>query len=160
SGFARVPFGDAEALVSFLSREGPRTAAFIVEPIQGERGVHPAPTGYLAAARAACERHNVIFIADEIQTGLYRTGPAFAEQDEGVIPDVLLVAKALGGGIFPLGACLVNERAWDAGFALAHSSTFANNNLASVAALAVLREMRSPPFQENAIASAARLGEG
>jgi len=159
-GFARVPFGDVEALASFLSREGPRTAAFIVEPIQGERGVHPAPRGYLAAARAECARHDVIFIADEIQTGLYRTGPAFAVHDEGVIPDVLLVGKALGGGIFPLGACLVNECTWDAGFALAHSSTFANNNLASVAALAVLREMRSPQFQENASASAARLADG
>jgi acetylornithine/succinyldiaminopimelate/putrescine aminotransferase/predicted amino acid dehydrogenase len=160
SGFARVPFGDAQALEAFLAIEGQRTAAFIVEPIQGERGVFCARPGYLAAARDACSRHGVAFIADEIQTGLHRTGPAFAIHDEGVVPDILLVAKALGGGVFPIGACLANERFWDEDFALAHSSTFANNSLACIAGLAVLRKMGSEEFRQNAARSAQRLNDG
>ena len=160
SGFARVAFGDIEALDAFLRKHGRLTAGFIVEPVQGERGVFEPPTGYLRDARQRCEDHGVAFIADEIQTGLFRTGSLFACDQDGVSPDVLLLAKPLGGGLFPLGACLVTERFWDAGFALGHSSTFANNNVACAVGLAVLREMQKPDFQRNLADVSVRLGRG
>ena len=103
AGFDTVPYGDADALDARLARDGAEIAAFIVEPIQGRRGAHAPPAGYLARARAACTRHGVALVADEIQTGLGRTGTLFACEREAVAPDILLVAKALGGGLFPLG---------------------------------------------------------
>ena len=111
AGFDTVPYGDADALDARLARDGADIAAFIVEPIQGRRGAHAPPPGYLARARAACTRHGVALVADEIQTGLGRTGTLFACEREAIAPDVLLVAKALGGGLFPLGACLTSELA-------------------------------------------------
>ena len=141
AGFDTVPYGDADALDARLARDGAQTAAFIVEPIQGRRGAHAPPPGYLARARAACTRHGVALVADEIQTGLGRTGTLFACEREAVAPDVLLVAKALGGGLFPLGACLASERLWSDDFALRHLSTFANNNLACLAGIVTLREL-------------------
>ena len=160
SGFARVAYGDIAMLATFLGEHGRQTAGFIVEPIQGERGVFEPPRGYLKAASQLCEEHGVAFIADEIQTGLFRTGLAFACDLDAVVPDLLLIAKALGGGVFPLGACLVTERAWDPEFALCHSSTFANNNVASAVGLAVLRELRERTFQDNLVNIAARLERG
>jgi acetylornithine/succinyldiaminopimelate/putrescine aminotransferase len=141
AGFDTVPYGDAEALDERLDRDGGDIAAFIVEPIQGRRGAHAPPTGYLARARQACTRHGVALVADEIQTGLGRTGTLFACEREAVAPDVLLVAKALGGGLFPLGACLASDRLWSDDFALRHLSTFANNNLACLAGIITLREL-------------------
>lgn len=141
AGFDTVPFGDADALDARLARDGAEIAAFIVEPIQGRRGAHAPPAGYLRRARAACTRHGVALVADEIQTGLGRTGTLFACEREGVAPDILLVAKALGGGLFPLGACLATERLWSDDFALRHLSTFANNNLACLAGLVTLRAL-------------------
>jgi len=137
-GFARVPFGDADALEACLARDGARVAALFLEPIQGERGVVVPPPGYLARARELCTRHGVALVLDEVQTGLGRTGALFACEHEGVEPDLMLIAKALGGGLFPLGACLVAERFWDDGFALRHTSTFANNNVACRVGVAVL----------------------
>jgi acetylornithine/succinyldiaminopimelate/putrescine aminotransferase len=141
AGFDTVPYGDADALDERLARDGAEIAAFIVEPIQGRRGAHAPPAGYLARARQACTRHGVALIADEIQTGLGRTGTLFACDREAVAPDVLLVAKALGGGLFPLGACLASDRLWNDDFALRHLSTFANNNLACLAGIVTLREL-------------------
>jgi len=141
AGFAQVPYGDAEALEARLERDGRETAAFLVEPIQGRRGAHAPPPGYLARARAACTRHGVALVVDEIQTGLGRTGRLYACQEEEISPDLLLVAKALGGGLFPLGACLVGEGWWNDDFALRHLSTFAGNNLACLAGLVTLREL-------------------
>jgi acetylornithine/succinyldiaminopimelate/putrescine aminotransferase len=141
AGFDSVPYGDGDALEARLARDGAETAAFIVEPIQGRRGAHAPPDGYLARARAACTRHGVALVADEIQTGLGRTGTLFACEREGVAPDVLLVAKALGGGLFPIGACLATEQLWTDDFALRHLSTFANNNIACLAGLVTLREL-------------------
>ena len=141
AGFDSVPYGDADALDARLARDGAETAAFIVEPIQGRRGAHAPPAGYLARARAACSRHGVALIADEIQTGLGRTGTLFACEREAVAPDILLVAKALGGGLFPIGACLASEASWNDDFGLRHLSTFANNNLACLAGLVTLREL-------------------
>jgi len=141
AGFERVSFGDGDALARKLERDGDRVAGFLLEPIQGERGVHPAPPGYLRRARELCSQYGVALILDEIQTGLGRTGQFFACQHEGVRPDLLLVAKALGGGFFPLGACLVSRAFWDERFALGHSSTFANNNIACRVGEAVLEEV-------------------
>ena len=106
AGFDTVPYGDADALDARLAQDGTDVAAFIVEPIQGRRGAHAPPAGYLARAREACTRYGVALVADEIQTGLWRTGTLFACEREAVAPDVLLVAKALGGGLFR------SARAW------------------------------------------------
>jgi acetylornithine/succinyldiaminopimelate/putrescine aminotransferase/predicted amino acid dehydrogenase len=138
SGFLHVPFGDAAALADLLARDGDRVAAVLLEPIQGERGVHLPPRGYFAAVRQLCDRYGAALVLDEVQTGLGRTGRLFACEHEGIEPDVLLLAKALGGGLFPLGACLCSAALWDERFALRHSSTFANNNVACRVGRAVL----------------------
>jgi acetylornithine/succinyldiaminopimelate/putrescine aminotransferase/predicted amino acid dehydrogenase len=137
-GFLRVPFGDLAALERAMIEHGGETAGLLLEPIQGERGVHLPPAGYLSAARALCSKHGVALILDEIQSGLGRTGKMFACEHEGVVPDLLLLAKGLGGGLFPLGACLSSAAWWDDGFGLRHSSTFANNDAACRVGLAVL----------------------
>lgn len=137
-GIEHVPFGDAAALEACLVRERGRVAAFFVEPIQGEAGVVLPPPGYLRQVRELCTRHGVALVLDEIQTGLGRTGRLFACDHEGIAPDVLLLAKALGGGLFPLGACLASASFCDESFELRHSSTFANNNVACRVGRAVL----------------------
>ena len=116
SGFERVEFGDADALAARLARDGERIAALFLEPIQGERGVHLPPPGYLAAVRELCTRHGVALVFDEVQTGLGRTGRMFACEHDGVAPDLMVLGKALGGGLFPLSACLASEAMWDEGF--------------------------------------------
>jgi acetylornithine/succinyldiaminopimelate/putrescine aminotransferase/predicted amino acid dehydrogenase len=141
-GFAHVPFGDTAALERAFDRHPSRIAALLLEPVQGERGVHPPPTGWLARARELCTEHGALLVLDEVQTGLGRTGSLFACAAEGVSPDVLLVAKALGGGLLPLGAMLTTQAAWDDRFALSHSSTFANNNLACRVGVEVLEMLR------------------
>jgi acetylornithine/succinyldiaminopimelate/putrescine aminotransferase/predicted amino acid dehydrogenase len=143
-GFERVPFGDVHALAARLARS-PDVAALLLEPIQGERGVHLPRPGYLRAARELCNRHDVLLVLDEVQTGLGRTGRLFACESAGVTPDVLLLGKSLGGGLLPLAAVLASTRCWDERFALRHSSTFANNNLASRVGLAVLEQL-TPAF--------------
>lgn len=145
-GFARVPFGDLDALESFLTRNRSDVAAVFLEPIQGERGVYLPSKGYLLGVRELCDRFGVAMVVDEIQTGLGRTGRLFACEEDGVSPDLLLLSKALGGGLFPLGACLASEEFWDQRFALSHSSTFANNNIACRAGLAVLDVITQPGF--------------
>jgi acetylornithine/succinyldiaminopimelate/putrescine aminotransferase/predicted amino acid dehydrogenase len=140
-GVAFVPFGDADALAALLVEHPGEVAAFIVEPIQGEAGVVLPPAGYLRRVRELCTSHGVALIFDEIQTGLGRTGRLFRCQVEDVAPDLLLLSKALGGGVFPIGACLVSHAMWSARFALVHSSTFANNNLACAVGQAVLDEL-------------------
>ena len=136
--FDYVPFGDLDALAQRLDDDGDDIAAFIVEPIQGEGGIIPAPPGYLAAAFDHCRRRGVLVIVDEIQTGLGRTGSLFALPPDAGTPDMLLLAKALGGGLFPIGACIARRDVWDDRFGLLHSSTFANNNLACRVAMGVL----------------------
>jgi acetylornithine/succinyldiaminopimelate/putrescine aminotransferase/predicted amino acid dehydrogenase len=137
-GFELVPYGDLDALERALAEGAGRIAAFVVEPIQGEGGiVEPAP-GYLKGARDLCTRYGVLLIVDEVQTGLGRTGRMFACEDEDVVPDVLMVAKALGGGIVPIGAILYGEQVFSDEFALKHTSTFAGGALAARVGLAVL----------------------
>ncbi len=137
--FHAIPFGDAEALRQELEARPGYYAAFLVEPIQGEGGVVVPPEGYLKEVRDLCTRAGVLLILDEIQTGLGRTGTLFACESEGVQPDVMTLAKALGGGLLPIGAVLASAGAYTETFALKHSSTFAANALACRAGLATLR---------------------
>jgi acetylornithine/succinyldiaminopimelate/putrescine aminotransferase/predicted amino acid dehydrogenase len=135
-GFNYVPFGDLDALARSLATRS--YAAFIVEPIQGEGGIVEAPPGYLAEAGELCRKSGVKMIVDEIQTGLGRTGAMFACETEGVVPDVITIAKALGGGLAPIGACIYKEDVYTEDFALKHTSTFAGNTLACRIGLATL----------------------
>jgi len=135
-GFDYVSFGDLDALDRALS--GRFYAAFIVEPIQGEGGIIESPPGYLAGAGEICRKNGTKMIVDEIQTGLGRAGAMFACETEGVIPDVITVAKALGGGLVPIGACIYREDVYNDDFALKHTSTFAGNTLACRVGLATL----------------------
>lgn len=130
--FETVPYGDAEALAAAVDEE---TAAVIVEPIQGEGGINPAPEGYLEAARERCDETGAALVFDEIQTGLGRTGDFWACEDEGVVPDVLTSAKGLASGL-PLGATLCRD--WIAEDAGPHGSTFSGNPVVCAAASATL----------------------
>jgi acetylornithine/succinyldiaminopimelate/putrescine aminotransferase/predicted amino acid dehydrogenase len=140
-GFHVVPFGDVAALQATLAARPEFFAAFLIEIVQGESGIRVAPPGYLAAALELCRRYGALLIVDEVQTGLGRTGSLFACEAEGVTPDILLLAKALGGGLMPIGACLYTADAYTEQFDLRHGSTFAGNALACRAALATLDEL-------------------
>jgi ornithine--oxo-acid transaminase len=134
-GFASVPFGDARALEAAIT---PHTAAFIVEPVQGEAGIVVPPTGYLKAVREICTRHNVLMICDEVQTGLGRTGALLACDHEGVKPDGLTLGKALGGGLLPVSAFLAREDVMAQFTPGDHGSTFGGNPLAAAVGHAAL----------------------
>lgn len=153
---AHVPFGDLEALGQAVSD---RTAAVILEPIQGEGGVIIPPSGYLRGVRDLCTKSCALFIADEVQTGLGRTGEMFAVNHEQVTPDILLLAKGLGGGVMPIGAFVGTPAVWEA-FApnpLIHTSTFGGNPLACAAALATLQVIEEERLVERAKARGAFL---
>ena len=140
-GFIYIPYDDIAALQAVLDEQSDRIAAFIVEPVQGEGGIIAPRPGYLKAAEQLCRQYGVLFIVDEIQTGLGRSGALFACEHEKVEPDIMLLAKALGGGIFPLGVCLSSEGVWNDDFGFLHSSTFANNNVSCAVGLAVLDKL-------------------
>jgi acetylornithine/succinyldiaminopimelate/putrescine aminotransferase/predicted amino acid dehydrogenase len=142
-GFRLIPYGDVDALEEALRASASETAAFIVEPIQGEGGVVEPPPGYLKLARRLCDRYGVLLIVDEIQTGLGRTGALFACLSEGITPDVMTLAKALGGGLLAVSACLLSARAYSKDFAFKHSSTFAGNALAMRVGLRVIERLTS-----------------
>lgn len=140
-GCHAIPYGDVIALENELARGD--IAAFIVEPIQGEGGVIIPPDGYLAKVRELCSQYGTVFIADEIQTGFGRTGKLFACQHENVAPDILCVAKSLGGGIMPIGATISTPEVWDRAYgsmdrALLHTSTFGGNTRAVAVGIAAL----------------------
>lgn len=135
-GFVIIPYGDAAALEAAIT---PNTVAFLVEPVQGEGGVVVPPEGYLRAVREICSRHNVLFIADEIQTGLGRTGRLFACDWENVRPDALIVGKALSGGFYPVSAVLASREVLGVFRPGDHGSTFGGNPLACAVARAALR---------------------
>lgn len=137
-GVKHIPYGDSAALAAAL---GPRTAAFIVEPIQGEAGVMPAPAGYLAKARELTRKAGALLCFDEVQTGLGRTGRMWAHEWEDVTPDLMSVAKALANG-YPMGAMLATEEVGAHLGPGSHASTFGGNPLGSAVALAALREIR------------------
>jgi ornithine--oxo-acid transaminase len=134
-GFIPIPYGDADALERAMT---PNTCAILIEPIQGEAGVIVPPAGYLKRAWAVCREHDVLFVADEIQTGLGRTGDLFACDYEGVKPDVLLLGKALGGGFYPVSATLANQSVMGLLQPGEHGSTFGGNPLACAVARAAL----------------------
>ncbi|GAA0575727.1 acetylornithine transaminase [Paractinoplanes ferrugineus] len=134
-----VDFGDLRALEAAVTNE---TAMVILEPIQGENGVVVPPTGYLAGAREICTRHGALLVLDEVQTGIGRTGHWFHHQSEGVEPDVITLAKGLGGGL-PLGACIAFGRAADLFTPGSHGTTFGGNPIACAAGLAVVRTIAS-----------------
>jgi acetylornithine aminotransferase len=140
-----VEYGDAAALGQAVDGQ---TAAVVLEPTQGEGGVIPAPAGYLAAARAACDDAGALLVLDEIQSGIGRTGAWFAHQAEGVTPDVLTLAKGLGGGL-PIGACVGFGDSATALQAGDHGSTFGGNPIACAAALAVLDTIEHADLLEN-----------
>jgi ornithine--oxo-acid transaminase len=156
-GFVRVPFGDAEAVRQACDAS---TAAVLVEPIQGEAGVLVPPDGYLRAVREACTAAGVLLVADEVQTGLGRTGATFACDHEGVRPDLLILGKALGGGIVPSSAVVGD---WDVLGVLtpgSHGSTFGGNPLACAVGREVVAMLRTGEYQERARTLGARLHAG
>jgi putrescine aminotransferase len=158
-GVVHVPFGDADSLPGALAG----AAAFIVEPVQGEGGVVVPPLGYLRRAREACDAAGAVLIADEIQTGLGRCGLAFACDRDGVVPDVLTLAKGLSGGVVPIGAYVARPSVWNAAYGKAptlHTSTFGGNPLACAAALAALEVLRDEGLIENARARGEQLLAG
>jgi acetylornithine/N-succinyldiaminopimelate aminotransferase len=141
-GFDQVPFGDLDAVKKAI---GPATGAILVEPIQGEGGVRVPPSSFLRGLRALCDQHGLLLIFDEIQTGFARTGDLFVYQRVGVKPDIMTIAKALGGG-FPVGACLATAEAGKGMTAGTHGSTFGGNPLAMAVGNAVLDAMLAPGF--------------
>ena len=156
---AHVPYGDSEALAGALDG----AAAFIVEPVQGEGGVNVPPAGYLARARALCDAAGALLIVDEIQTGLGRCGALFACEFEGVVPDLMTVAKGLSGGVVPIGAYIARPSVWQAAYGqapLLHTSTFGGNPVACAAALAALDVLRDEDLVENARARGEQLLAG
>lgn len=148
-GFVSVPFGDAAAIEAAIT---PETAAVLVEPIQGEAGIIIPPDGYLRAVREICTKHDVLFIADEIQSGLGRVGETFACDREGVVPDVYLLGKALGGGILPLSAVVADEAVLGVIRPGEHGSTFGGNPLASAVGLRVVEMLETGEFQRRSAA--------
>ncbi|GIO16234.1 ornithine aminotransferase [Cohnella xylanilytica] len=144
-GFRIVPYGDLAALENAI---GPNTAAFLVEPIQGEAGIVIPPAGYLAAAKELCAKHNVLFVADEIQTGFGRSGRRFACDWEGVTPDVLVMGKALGGGVLPISAVAADEEVLGVFEPGSHGSTFGGNPLACAVAVAALEALEEEDLAE------------
>jgi len=139
-GIKLVPYGDIEALKAAITE---KTACFLVEPIQGEAGINIPPAGYLAEAYELCKENNTLFIVDEIQTGLARTGKTFAIDWEGVTPDMYVLGKALGGGVFPISCVAANKEILGVFNPGSHGSTFGGNPLAcavSIAALDVIEE--------------------
>jgi ornithine--oxo-acid transaminase len=144
-GFRIIPFGDAAALRAAI---GPNTCAFLVEPIQAEAGILIPPDGYLAEAAEICRENDVLFIADEIQTGLGRTGRTLACEHEGVKPDGLLLGKALAGGFYPVSAFLARRDVMDVFRPGDHGSTFGGNPLGCAVARAALRVLREERLAE------------
>lgn len=143
-GFDQAPFGDLEAVEALI---GPQTAGVLVEPVQGEGGVRVAPRRFLAGLRELCDRHGLLLVVDEVQTGVGRTGRFLAIEHAGVAPDIAALAKGLGGG-FPLGACIATAEAAKGMTAGAHGSTYGGNPLATSVGNAVLDVVLEPGFLE------------
>ncbi|GHH97676.1 ornithine--oxo-acid transaminase [Neobacillus kokaensis] len=151
-GIKLVPYGDLEALKQAIT---PNTAAFLVEPIQGEAGIVIPPKGYIKAAYDLCREHNVLFIADEIQAGLARTGKMFACEWEGIEPDMYVLGKALGGGVFPISCVAANKDILGVFNPGSHGSTFGGNPMACAVSIAALDVL----IDENLAQKSLELGE-
>jgi ornithine--oxo-acid transaminase len=155
-GLKTVPYGDAAALEAAIT---PRTAAFLVEPIQGEGGIVIPPAGYLAACAEICRRHNVMLIADEVQTGLGRTGKLLACEHEGVKPDGLVLGKALGGGVLPVSMFLARRELMAVFRPGDHGSTFGGNPLAAAVGLEALQVLEDEDLVDQSASKGAWLLE-
>ena len=151
-GIKKVEYGNVEAVRTAITSN---TAAIIVEPIQGEAGIIIPPAGYLKAIREICTENNVLFIADEVQTGFARTGKMFACEWENVVPDIYVMGKALGGGVFPVSAIAANKDIMDVFTPGSHGSTFGGNPLACAVSLAAIEVI----VQENLVEKSLKLGE-
>jgi ornithine--oxo-acid transaminase len=151
-GFIPVPYGDIDAIRGAINEN---TAAIMLEPLQGENGIIVPPEGYLKAVKALCEEHNVLFIADEIQTGLGRTGALFACQHEDVRPDITIIGKALSGGFYPVSAVLADKPILGLIQPGEHGSTFGGNPLAATVSMAALDVI----VEENLIENAQKMGQ-
>jgi len=150
-GFKIIPFGDAKALEAAITKN---TAAFLVEPIQGEAGINVPPKGFLKQAAALCKRNNVLLIADEIQSGLGRTGKLFAFEHDGIRPDGVIIGKALSGGFYPVSAFLTSEEVMGVFNPGDHGSTFGGNPLG----MAVAREALQILVDEKLVENSNKLG--
>jgi acetylornithine/N-succinyldiaminopimelate aminotransferase len=146
-GFDQVPFGDHKALEAAI---GPQTAAILIEPVQGECGIRPVPHQCLRGLRELCDKHGILLLFDEVQCGIGRTGKLFAHEWAGITPDIMAVAKGIGGG-FPLGACLATENAAKGMTAGTHGSTFGGNPLATAVGNAVLDVVLEEGFLDNVL---------
>lgn len=155
-GFDQVPFGDNDALKAAINHE---TAAILIEPVQGEGGVRPVPNETMQMLRALCDEHGLMLIFDEVQCGIGRTGKLFAYEWTGVTPDIMAIAKGIGGG-FPVGACLATSEAAKGMTAGTHGSTFGGNPLAMAAGNAVLDIVLSPGFLDHVNLMANELKQG
>ncbi|ATL44761.1 ornithine--oxo-acid transaminase [Elizabethkingia sp. HX WHF] len=149
-GFIRIPYNDIAALEEVLSKEAGNIAAFLVEPIQGEAGVYVPNEGFLKQSSELCKKYNVLFIADEVQTGIARTGKLIACHHENVQPDILILGKALSGGMYPVSAVLANNNIMDVIKPGQHGSTFGGNPLACAVAMAALDVVQEEKLSERA----------
>jgi len=148
-GFIKIAYDNLEALEGVL-KSNKNVAGFLVEPIQGEAGVYVPTEGYLSKAKALCEQYDVLFIADEVQTGIARTGKMLAVDHENVKPDILILGKAISGGVYPVSAVLANDNAMNVLKPGQHGSTFGGNPLACAVALAALKVVKDEGLEENA----------
>lgn len=146
SGIKLVPYGDLDALQAAIT---PNTVAFLIEPIQGEAGINIPPQGYMKAAYDVCRANNVLFIADEIQAGLGRTGKLFACEHEGFVPDMYILGKALGGGVFPISCVVADDDILGVFNPGSHGSTFGGNPLACAVSIAALDVLVDEKLSEN-----------
>src|SRR5581483_4667717 len=156
-GFVFVPYGDADALERAIT---PNTCAVLIEPIQGEGGVIVPPDGFLKRAWAICKEHNILFVADEIQTGLGRTGELFACDHDGIKPDVLVVGKALGGGFYPVAATLASTSIMSLFKPGDHGSTFGGNPLGCAVAITAMDVIVEEKLAERARYAGAKIMQG
>jgi ornithine--oxo-acid transaminase len=149
-GFIKIPYNDIQALEDVLNSEAGNIAAFLVEPIQGEAGVYVPDEGFLKNASELCRKHNVLFIADEVQTGIARTGQLIACHHENVQPDILILGKALSGGMYPVSAVLANDNIMNVIKPGQHGSTFGGNPIACAVAMAALDVVEDEKLSERA----------
>ena len=149
NGFIKIEYDNLEALEDAL-KNNPNVGGFLVEPIQGEAGVYVPSEGYLAKAKALCEKYNVLFIADEVQTGIARTGQLLAVNHENVNPDILILGKALSGGAYPVSAVLANDNVMNVIKPGNHGSTFGGNPVAAAVAIAALTVVKDESLADNA----------
>lgn len=148
-GFLKIPYDNLEALEETF-RQNKNIAGFLVEPIQGEAGVYVPSEGFLSGAKALCEKYNVLFLADEVQTGIARTGKLLACQHEDVRPDILILGKALSGGVYPVSAVLADDTIMEVIQPGQHGSTFGGNPVACAVAMAALEVVKEEQLEENA----------